>query len=74
MKYPKAVLKEQRETEDVIEIDPKRMVDLTGGNLNFQVRQLCEFKCHAVWLRDEYEWILATDSNGEICAIPLKKQ
>jgi len=73
MNYPKAVLKAQK-AEDVIEIDPARLVEFDRSSMSvFDIRGSGKLNKHAVWLAYDYEWIIAQDESGELCAIPLKK-
>ena len=70
MNYPKAVLKASK-SEDVIEIDPARLMDV--DEMYHQIRGEGMFEGKSFFLDDDYDWVIAVDNKDQLCAIPLKK-
>ena len=73
----------KREREEILEVPEERLCkvklkDCYNLVIDDERRYMAErgngeFENNAIYLIDDYDWMLGKDSQGEACLVPLKK-
>ena len=73
MKYPKGVLKREKNESDVLEIDESKMVKVNDFFSPPTPRTVGEFAFNSYYLSIDYDWVIVEDDKGYACLVPLEK-
>lgn len=67
IKYKRLVPKNEESTD----VDMTRTVRISDFNL--KIRSEGEFRGRAIYLTNDYDWVIGVDSEDQICLIPLNR-
>jgi len=76
MEYPHLTVVNK---DNPTEIDNEKLVNITdkgglaAGNICFTRRREGWFGGKAVYLPEQYDWVIGRDDYGTLCLVPLKK-
>ena len=80
MELRKLIIKEKE--GEILEVPEERLCnvkvsvsnpEINGGAVYIATRGEAEFEGKAIFLPQEFDWILGRDSVGSICLVPLRK-